>query len=549
MYAGIDKNSNPGNAVPGDKKTYEDDTDSSPALKLEVADAREMAGKVFLDGTDAKLMSGQKRLGSGEYEDGETGIGEVDIALTENSGSGMVYKTKTVQEDGYYKIKKDVTLKTDDGEAREYTIIPEKLNEDDGDINTQYLGQGDFFIPGYIPGNYTLTYTWGDETYTVQNYKGTIYKDPDRQNDARWWHEKEGENKPRYSDAMDDLKLRKQIDDEIKTITNQTEITKTKMYSTTPPMEIGVEYETTYTDSMGDKYTYRINKIDFGIVERARQDLALRKRVKTLKATLANGQVIVDLEIDEEGNVTGQQNGITYMGPNPNMIPSNGFIRLELDNELIQGTIVEVGYEIKAINQSEIDYISNDYAYYLYGEQKGNIVTIKPTGIIDYLDRDWAFDSNKNPNWQIKTLEQIEDDKLVAETVSNSSELTSGERTILYTEQLSNKALEPVGSEDEKSATVMLNVSKMLTTTDEISLDNETEIAKLEKTGGSKPIATPGNYVPGKGKTESDDSMAETTIVTPATGADYNFILPIMIGVSACVILATGVIFIKKKVL
>ena len=52
VYAGIDTDSNPGNAVPGDKTTYEDDTDSAPGLKLVVADkAREMTGKVFLDST------------------------------------------------------------------------------------------------------------------------------------------------------------------------------------------------------------------------------------------------------------------------------------------------------------------------------------------------------------------------------------------------------------------------------------------------------------------------------------------------------------------
>ncbi len=40
-YAGIDKNSNPGNTIPGDRANYENDTDASPALKLETADDRD----------------------------------------------------------------------------------------------------------------------------------------------------------------------------------------------------------------------------------------------------------------------------------------------------------------------------------------------------------------------------------------------------------------------------------------------------------------------------------------------------------------------------
>ena len=504
IYAGIDKNSNPGNSVPGDTRTYEDDTDSSPALKLEVAEAREMAGKVFLDETSGELMTGQQRLGSGEYEEGEKGIEGVDITLTETTGSGKVYTAKT-------------------------------------DSN------GDFFISNYIPGDYTLTYTWGDQTYTVQNYKGTIYKNKDRQTNKKWYKENV---ETRLSDAMDNYNhdqeapkgSRQQIDSEIMNVTNQTDakITRTKMDSITPMMGIGVEYETTYTASMGDRYTYKIANIDLGIVERARQDLALKKRVKTLKATLANGQVIVNLEIDENGNVTGEKNGITYMGPNPNIIPSNGFIRLELDNELIQGTVLEVGYEIKAINQSELDYLSENY--YQYGIVEGEVVTIEPTAIIDYLDKNWAFDSDKNPEWQVKTLDEIKD--LVAETVYNNPESSIAEKIILYTESLKGQKLEPT-----KSANVMLNVSKILTTTDEISLNNETEITELNKTGGSKPQSTPGNYVPGTTLSETDDSMAETTIVTPATGENQNYVLPIMIGAFTLIILATGVIVIKKKVL
>lgn len=494
VYAGIDKDSNPGNSTLEDRNTYEDDIDRSPGLKLEVADAREIGGKVFLDETTGELMTGQIRQGSGAYEEGEKGIPGVEITFTENTGSGKVYKTTTDE-------------------------------------------NGDFSIASYIPGDYTLTYTWGDETYTVQKYKGTIYDKTRDQSNKKWYKENV---ETRLTDAIDDYNTRLEIDNEIKKMTHATQITKNKMDSTTPTMGIGVEYESVYTASSGDRYVYKVNNIDFGIVERARQDLSLSKRVTRLKATLANGQVIVNLEIDENGNITGEKNGITYMKPDPNMIPNNGFVRLELDNELIQGTILEIEYEIKATNQSELDYLSENY--YKYGIIEGEIVTIEPTGIIDYLDGNWAFDSDNNPQWEGKTLENFKD--LVSKEVYENEESEINNRTILYTESLKGKYLKPI-----ESATITLNTSKILTTTDEIALDNETEVVELNKTGGAIPESTPGNYIPGAGLTESDDSMAETTIVTPATGDNLNYIIPIAIGITACIILGAGVVVIKKKIL
>ena len=142
--------------------------------------------------------------------------------------------------------------------------------------------------------------------------------------------------------------------------------------------------------------------MDFGIVERARQQLGLSKRVKTLKITLANGQIVTDVTIDENGKLSGQHDNVVYMGPSETIDPKNGFIRVELDNELIQGATLEVTYEIKATNESEVDYISE--SFYKYGKVEGNVVTITPSAIVDYLDKDWAFEQEKNTAWQVKTL-------------------------------------------------------------------------------------------------------------------------------------------------
>lgn len=503
VYAGIDTDSNPGNAVPGDTTTYEDDTDSAPGLKLVVSDkAREMTGKVFLDSTSNELKTGEVRQGDGMYTDGEKGIKDVKVTLKENIESGKVYETTT--------------------------------ND-----------KGDFEIEGYIPGDYTLTYTWGDKEYTVQNYKGTVY-DKNRY-DAnvtnKEWYKTDVDT--RYTDAIDNYNTREKIDDEIAEVTNKTATTIDKMDSTTPTMGISVEYTTTTTiEPTTDKFEspdFEIENIDFGIVERARQDLALRKRVKTFKVTLANGQVIADMTIDEKGNITGERNHVTYMGPSSTTTPKNGLVKLELDNELIQGATVEVEYEIKVTNNSELDYVSEDF--YKYGIKSGNEVTITPTSIIDYLDKNWGFEAEKNKEWTVKSLDEIKN--IVAKEVYENEDSTIADKTILYTDSLKGQKLKPT-----ESATVNLNVSKVLSNSDEISLDNESEITELTKDGGSRLISTPGNYIPGQEETkESDESIAETVIVTPSTGANLGFIVPVMVGVIALVILGTGVVIIKKKTL
>lgn len=508
VYAGIDTDSNPGNAVPGEKITYEDDTDSAPGLKLVVADkAREMTGKVFLDSTSNELKTGEVRQGDGIYTDGEKGIKDVKVTLKENKENGKVYETTT--------------------------------ND-----------KGDFKIEGYIPGDYTLTYTWGDKEYTVQNYKGTVYEKDryDANVTNKEWYKTDVNT--RYTDAIDNYNTRKKIDAEIAKVTNKTATTIDKMDSTTPTMGISVQYTTTTTaevaddikEERGDKFNcpdFKIENIDFGIVERARQDLALRKRVNTFKVTLANGQVIADMTIDEKGNITGERNHVTYMGPSSST--GNGFVKLELDNELIQGATVEVEYEIKVTNNSELDYVSEDF--YKYGIKSGNEVTITPTSIIDYLDKNWGFEAEKNKEWTVKSLDEIKN--IVAKEVYENEDSTIADKTILYTDSLKGQKLKPT-----ESATVNLNVSKVLSNSDEISLDNESEITELTKDGGSRLISTPGNYIPGQEETkESDESIAETVIVTPSTGANLEFIVPIMIGVIALVILGAGVVIIKKKTL
>lgn len=552
QYAGIDVDSNPGNANPEDTKTFEDDTDRAPALRLEVADARRLTGKVFLDGTDPQLKTGEERLGSGQYEDGELGIPGVEVTLKENKETyGMTYKTTTVSEDGKYILKykyidysgKEIDPNGEIPSGTTVEITPELTTSDNNDAID--IKKGDFYIREYIPGDYTLTYTWGDETYTVQNYKGTVYsKDRYDANSAnKEWYKSDVDT--RWTDAIDDYTQRQAIDNELKTIINSTTPTITKMDSTTPTMGITVENtDMAVTDATGDKLVYEVRNVDFGIVERPRQEVELIKRVSRLKLTLANGQVLTEAELDDEGNIIKETSTYVTAGP-PSVLNTqkpNGFVQVQIDKELMQGSTLEVEYKIIAKNISELDYTSEEY--YKYGINKEPVVTITPTAIIDYLDKDWEFEESRNQEggWEIKTPEEAEQLQLLGAEVINSE--TINESIILYTEKLKDQALQPT-----QSASVNLIVSKVLAVTDEIDFNNHTEIVKIDKTGGSDIISsTPGNYIPGESD-EFDSDMAQSVTVTPPTGENRNFIIITGVIVGALIITAVGIIVIKKKTL
>lgn len=509
VYAGVDLYSNPGNAVLGDKNTYEADTDSSPALKLKVADnARLLEGKVFVDKAEVgdDLATGKLRIGNGKLDEDEAGVKGVKVTLKENKENGQIYNAET-------------------------------------------NGDGEFTISGYIPGDYTLTYTWGDKDHTVQNYKGTIYDETryranyENSGNTKWY---KVDPETRYTDAIDNWTTRQEIDKEMKTIENSTKFTKTTMDSTTPLMDLGVENtESDVTSSDEDIMEYKISNIDFGIVERARQAVGLTKKVKSMKVTLANGSVLANVTVNEEGKLEGDQKaGVIYLPPQKDAsgkIISNGMLKLEMDTELMEGAKLEVTYEYKITNKSELDYDSKEF--YITGKQKGNVIKITSADIIDYLDPEWDYNIDDNSGWELKDLQEIQKGTT---SIELSSEVLNSEgiknKKIFYTTV--KKELEP-----NKSDSKEFKVSKLLSSSKDISLNNDAEITKVVKNGGSNLITTLGNYVPDSEDHEMDDGHAETVTVTPSTGENRNYLIPAMVIISAFVILGTGIIFIKKKVL
>lgn len=504
----VDKDSVPANITVGKIDTYEDDTDSATSLKLELKNARSIVGTVFVD--NATVNKDNERLGNGVYDNGEATIAGVKVRLDEIGKDDSSY-------DGE-RISKEVT--TDEN--------------------------GNFKIEGYIPGNYNLTYTWGNKTYKVQYYKGTIYDESRDQNDKEWYKK---DVNTRKTDALDNIDTRKTIDAEMRKITRnnaEDEINKayegtsdviktTSMDSKTPAMSFSVEYDTTITDGNDDKVEFIVKNVDFGIVERAKQLMDISKRVSAFKITLANGQVLMDAEVTEDGKLKGSHSNLSYMGPtNTNGINVNGILRAELDSELIEGATVEVTYAIKVTNVSEKDYDSPNY--YLYGNKKGaQLIKNSVTGVIDYLDGKIVFVPDNT--WEKKENTFIEE--VNASEKGNTDYLNSIKT--YYTSKL-QKDLAP-GESNE----VTLKASKLLTSSEDNTFDNKTEIVDVTRKDGDI-TGTPVKVTWNNGKFFFDTDNAEKTVIIPSTGENRNYVLPTVIGIIAVAIVGVGVFFIKKYV-
>lgn len=504
----VDKDSVPANITVGKIDTYEDDTDSATSLKLELKNARSIIGTVFVD--NATVNKDNERLGNGVYDNGEATVAGVKVRLDEIGKDDSSY-------DGE-RISKEVT--TDEN--------------------------GNFKIEGYIPGNYNLTYIWGNKTYKVQYYKGTIYDESRDQNDKEWYKK---DVNTRKTDALDNIDTRKTIDAEMRKITRnnaEDEINKayegtsdviktTSMDSKTPAMSFSVEYETTITDGNDDKVEFIVKNVDFGIVERAKQLMDISKRVSAFKITLANGQVLMDAEVTEDGKLKGSHSNLSYMGPtNTNGINVNGILRAELDSELIEGATVEVTYAIKVTNVSEKDYDSPNY--YLYGNKKGaQLIKNSVTGVIDYLDGKIVF--VPDDTWEKKENTFIEE--VNASEKGNTDYLNSIKT--YYTSKL-QKDLAP-GESNE----VTLKASKLLTSSEDNTFDNKTEIVDVTRKDGDI-TGTPVKVTWNNGKFFFDTDNAEKTVIIPSTGENRNYVLPTVIGIIAVAIVGVGVFFIKKYV-
>lgn len=547
LYSGIDKSSQPGNiklklikdaSQQGttpilDTSEFEDDTTSAPSLLLVAEEARKISGTIFEDNATNESLEKNEKLGNGIYDSGENPIAGVIVELREINDDGTIGNIT--------KYSDRVT------EARTTT-------DENGNYTFGYYDEENKEYVGILPGRYVIQYTYNNEAYivstenknlNVNDYKSTIItsdviKSAINEKDIVYnnvkyssekWYVIEETN--RYSDAIDDIEIRKALENET-VINNSTYNNKSyyDMKSNTPVMDIGIEFT-----AQDEAYPLvlepvkELKNVDFGIIERPNVGIIVEKEITSLEITAQNGSSIVP-----KGNPSDPNTKMQYVKTG-----LDGKVYAEIESRLLQGAKLNLEYSITVKNDSQIDYLEDEY--YLYG-----IVTdtsterkIKVTKVTDYLENTMTIEEQQieDEMWKKTTAKELYDNGLISDDVYST--LQKGNYHILLTEKFEE-------IERGEEGTIKLYATKYLASSDIIAECNHTEVIELE---GGRTIekSIPGNYDPNDtAKTEQDDDKVDL-IVTPPTGTTTNYGIYVGAAIATFAILILGIVIIKKKII
>ena len=548
-YAAIDKNSAPDNIKLEDINTYEDDTDSAPELKITLKEPKTITGYVFEDKTSDDLLTNQERKGNGKFDNGENTVGKVKVELIDQkTGKPAYIYSKAVSESNFNAVP--ATTETNETNNKGY-----------------------YEFVGVVPGEYYIKYTYSNNSVvykgtnelkvSTQDYKSTIissktlrdaYGDTEEddlgsvKNNDRWYQDTNIET---YSTAVDDYATRKNINHTYSTIIASRKVDydngdnglgQQEMTARTLNMNMAIENYNNEVTNMNENRTSLYKNLDFGIAIRPRQSLKLDKKVTYVKLTLSGGDTVAEGNPSNENELK-TMNYVTY--------PKGGKLKIEADDEIIQGATLEIKYTIYVTNNSEKDY--NDVAYYRYGTKKDNPVKLSINTIVDYIDQkvptEYTNVAKSSGGWYVSTDQQIKD--LTTKKAYND---VKSRKNILLSD--CNKTI----SIGETMATEPVEASKVMASSEDVDIKNYAEVVKVSNSVGrfyggivnSKWV----NMTPGNLQVSSDTAIDESheldddgveVVVVPSTGD--NTIIYYILGITCLGIIVCGIVLIKKLVL
>lgn len=618
-------NFNPQNYERG-KTALEDDENQAPALIYSKRVSRTLEGNVFEDKItsikgDTTVATKEARYGNGNIDKEDTMIKDIIVELIEvkqvnGTKQLIVRQARKTDENGWYGfgafLPGDYVIRFTYGAEDQTALTTKTANDRKGSNVISYNGQ-DYQSTIFKTNDAKITST---QEYKVDDVLAKKY---DNNNEARnkneekvenvvnqkitkyendtnkqyYWYE----NDTKRSDAYDDIARRDQVMDYSKSeyekgiINHKAEVfnsylatqpehitpdahkklideleRRTYRYAYTAEMPIEVEHvtKTIVGNQEAKNYTYKIQGVDFGVVERPKSELAIDQVIDNVKITLTDGTVLIDIKNNIGKNYVQQ---ISAKDANKGMILGNkitGYDKqqkwlINMDEEIMSGAKLEVTYRFTLTNNSESDTIN------------GKDVTNKATSIINYVANNLNFEAtdnlvNNQPLWEIVKKEDIQtsknstwinnigkgDKKLIDLSTQTTIVRATNANPLLTTK------LEP-----GKSVDTTLVVKKVLSaesSSDDLTYTNLTEIAEIANDVGRYDRgAIPGNQGLEQQPTEHDTSGATkyakvgeknkpdgNIIITPPTGSIHIYYV---IGMVGAVILAGGIYLIKKKVL
>lgn len=579
LYAALDKDSAVGNisgAVNSSKEldsslnfAKEDDISANKVAFKSGFDKeydRIISGNVFEDlPLTNKLKDDNERIGNGMWDDTEKNVQDVLVELISLSGNN--YKTIN---NGYSN-----SLGSNDNSNIAYIIVTEKNRDSYDDIKlgsvfdkavaAKYTDEEGYYeFSGILPGKYLIRFVWGDkiiykdlagneiealsnkqsqivksenqkENITVQNYKSTIRPESNmNEYDNELWYNNEKLNK--YSDALDDYDIREKINLECSNISYSTvDEYKNKEYNLRADTnELNI--------SIGHKG--KIEGVDFGLIERPKQDIQVTKEISDVKLALANGDSITQGPTRDENGKIRELSYATYLKPSKPI--KGGLLKMELDSELVHGATLEVIYKIIVENLSEIDY--NDPNYYKYGKNgdDNNLVKATIKQVIDYMENDGLvyknITDNKWTNLTNSDLEREKENNTIQLSDDAYEEAKKYNQKLLLEDSDNLQNIKP----NEQGEVSMFASRYIANSEKDLTYNNDVEVIRISNlVGRFMSSSTPGNHIPQAYDDEKDNDNIDVSIVPPTGQTRIYYVL----GITSLLIIALGVVIIKKKVI
>ena len=345
-----------------------------------------------------------------------------------------------------------------------------------------------------------------------------------------------------------------------------------------------------------------VDDLDLGLVQRPEAQLKLTKNIGNFKLVLANGTTMFDAEPGQSVNnlYFGKHNGHTaeYDNDHPgefNLNPKglrltnvhvnkkNGkntpeLVQGYMDDELMDGSHVEVTYNLTVENVGEVDYLDNQFYYTGITKDNSDNNKSKTSAktIVDYVTNSFKFDKDSQNSdgkkWTVRNK-----DELIASIKTNNykddlvnrvyKDELSGYTTLLTTDELSAELVPQAGkNKGNNKATGSLKLSTLVSSTknaNDLVYNNLAEIVQTEnslgrraqysingnqkmanQTVGADAISeidendnrynqfTPVDLV---NPAEIDADSAQKVVLLPPTGENRNYIkvvIPVIIGLS-----------------
>ena len=535
------------------KIMYEDDTSVKAVIFNVTDDSRTIKGTVFRDNTT--LNTDKIKTGNGKFDNDEDIVAGATVELVEYN------ENRT----------------------------PEEVANNEGKVifATTTDMNGEYIFYGYIPGNYIIRYSYGNNDYTVlknrfsatlnkYSYNGEDYQSTNNtgsygaaklEHNNNFWYitnEQNGisvatDNKERRarvsanvtnSDSLmtllNNARDGKELSDaEVTTIKNDT-----SMYATTYMMELKGEKVEENGNVPNIYGNYDVENMNFGIAEVPVTTIDLQTSVKQFTIKDAAGDNTI-------AEVVKQDDGEWEVKTGNVLAPKDTQkIDVSVEEQKLQGAKLQVTYDVTTNKNIEKNFDGNSY------------VNPVITGLVDFVDNNLSYNASLGENnnlWETTTLSEIRTE--FAKSQYKDGVVPKG--TVVnndtdYTTILKAKGTNPLLSGTE-NVNCDLVLEKTLSSNDATVEDiisssieaydyqNKVEILGINyannvSNDGSitfrDRVRTVDRHIILAGS-QYDYNESEIITIHPPTGNDNNIIYYV-IGVVALGVLASGIVLIKK---